>query len=842
MSVIGIDFGNESCYVAAAKAGGIETLANDYSLRATPSFVAFDGRKRIIGVAAKNQQVTNMKNTVSGFKRLLGRKFNDPHVQRELSSIPTKVEQRPDGGIGYKVNYLDQEQYFSPEQLTAMLFTKLKETSTTALQAQVNDCVITCPAYFTNSERKALLDAAQIAGLNVLRLMNETTATALSYGFYKQDLPDESKPRNVVFVDCGNSSLQVSVCAFTKGKLKMLASAWDQIGGRDFDSVLAEHFAKEFYDRYKLNANTNARAYLRLLTEIEKLKKQMSANSTKLPINIECFMDDVDVSSSMQRAQMEELCGHLFKRVEMTFVKLLQDSKLSLDDIHSVEVVGGTTRIPAIKQLIEQVFGKPASTTLNQDESVSRGAALQCAIMSPAVRVREFGVTDIQNYAVKVSWDGEGSQTGGEIEVFPAFHSAPFSRLLTLNRKEPFSMTVQYAQTIPFPDPVIGKWFIKDVKANERGEHQEVKVKVRINHHGLVLISSASLVDKKEEETANAGAAGEQNSAPSSEEKGNAGDQQQQQTGNGGEPMEVQQEACNENEEDNNTSTASSPGGQGWAQRVKGWFSSGNDKKKKATKLIELPMEVKTHGFSSPDLQNLVQQEAKMIANDARETQRVDARNALEEFVYDMRNKLQGGPLERYVLEADREAICSQLNDLENWLYEEGEDCDRDTYVNKLKGLHTQTDPIKERANDYENAPAAFDELNHSIQVARGAINEFKKGAAKYDHLTEAEFLNISEAADKAQKWLDSNMAKFTQTPRMHDSPVKVADIRHEVQTLNACVNSVINRPKPKPAAKPAPAKDANTAGAGEQNGENAEKENDKAAHNPMDDATMDVE
>uniref|UniRef100_W8B6I3 Heat shock 70 kDa protein 4L n=2 Tax=Ceratitis capitata TaxID=7213 RepID=W8B6I3_CERCA len=752
-----------------------------------------------------------MKNTVSGFKRLLGRKYNDPHVQRELSSIPTKVDQRPDGSIGFKVSYLDQEQYFSPEQLTAMLFTKLKETSTAALQAQVNDCVITCPAYFTNSERKALLDAAQIAGLNVLRLMNETTATALSYGFYKQDLPEDNKPRNVVFVDCGNSSLQVSVCAFTKGKLKMLASAWDQIGGRDFDNVLAEHFAKEFYDRYKLNAKTNPRAYLRLLTEIEKLKKQMSANSTKLPINIECFMDDVDVSSSMQRTQMEELSAHLFKRVEMTFIKLLQDSKLSLDDIHSVEVVGGTTRIPAIKHLIEQVFGKPASTTLNQDESVSRGAALQCAIMSPAVRVREFGVTDIQNYAVKVSWDGEGSQAGGEIDVFPAFHSAPFSRLLTLNRKEPFSMTVQYAQAIPFPDPVIGKWFIKDVKPNERGEHQEVKVKVRINHHGIVLISSASLVDKKEDETANAAAnAGEHGSAPGNDEKGNAGDQQQQQAGNGGEPMDVQQE--------------------------------GTEKKKKATKLIELPMEVKTHGFSSPDLQNLVQQESKMIANDARETQRVDARNALEEYVYDMRNKLQGGPLERYVLEADREAICSQLNDLENWLYEEGEDCDRDTYVNKLKGLHSQTDPIKERANDYENAPAAFDELNHSIQVARGAINEFKKGVAKYDHLTEAEFLNISEAADKAQKWLDVHMSKFTQTPRMHDSPVKVADIRHEVQTLNSCVNSVVNRPKPKPAAKPAPAKDANAPGSGEQNGENAEKENDKAAHNPMDDASMDVE
>lgn len=184
--------------------------------------------------------------------------------------------------------------------------------------------------------------------------MNETTATALSYGFYKQDLP-EDKPRNVIFVDCGNSSLQVSACAFTKGKLKMLASTWDQIGGRDFDSAMADYFTKEFNDRYKLNAKTNPRAHLRLLTEIEKLKKQMSANSTKLPLNIECFMDDTDVSSSLQRTQMEELCAHLFQRVELTFKKLLVESHLSLDDIHSVEIVGGSSRIPAIKQLIEQV-------------------------------------------------------------------------------------------------------------------------------------------------------------------------------------------------------------------------------------------------------------------------------------------------------------------------------------------------------------------------------------------------------------------------------------------------------------------------------------------------------
>ncbi|XP_017137802.1 heat shock 70 kDa protein 4 isoform X2 [Drosophila miranda] len=809
MSVIGIDFGNESCYVAAARSGGIETLANDYSLRATPSAVAFDGKKRIIGVAAKNQQVTNMKNTVGGFKRLLGRKFNDPHVQHELTSIPARVEARADGSIGFKVNYLEEDQHFSPEQLTAMLFTKLKETSAAAMQTQVNDCVIACPIFFTNAERRALLDAAQIAGLNVLRLLNETTATALAYGFYKNDLFEE-KPKNVIFIDFGHSALQVSACSFTKSKLKMLASTWDQIGGRDFDLAMAEYFSKEFQERYKINAKTNARANLRLLTEIEKLKKQMSANSTKLPLNIECFLEDIDVSSSMQRSQMEELCAPVLQRVEQTFKRLLDESKLQLDDIHSVEIVGGSSRIPSVKQLIEQVFNKPASTTLNQDEAVSRGAALQCAIMSPAVRVREFGVTDIQNYAVKVLWDSEGTAGPGEIEIFPQFHASPFSRLLTINRKGPFNVSIVYGQQIPYPDQTIGVWKVKDVKPNERGEGQEVKLKVRINNNGIVLISSATLVEKKEaEEAAAAAAAAEQ--AASDEKLG----EQAGGASNLGENADGQQE--------------------------------GSDKKKKPGKATELPLEVSTHGFSPVDLSNYTQQEAKMIGSDLKETERIDARNALEEFVYDMRNKLQGGPLKRFVLETEREAIVSQLNDLENWLYEDGENCERETYANRLEALRKKTDPIKQRANDYDQCPAVFEELKGSIAIARLAVAEFRKGLPKYDHLTETEFINISETAEKAQKWLDVNLAKFAQSPRTADSPVQLAHVRFEVQSLNACVSSVVNRAKPKPApTKTAtPTKDAE-ANAEQNGGEPTGKAGDKmdvdnnaqSASNP----NMDVE
>lgn len=183
--------------------------------------------------------------------------------------------------------------------------------------------------------------------------------------------------------------------------------------------------------------------------------------------------------------------------------------ELSTDDIYAVEVVGGSTRIPAVKALLEKIFGQTVCTTLNQDEAVSRGCALQCAILSPAVRARDFSITDIQNYAVNVSWDGEGNQTG-QMEVFSAFHAAPFTRLLTLFRREPFNLQVSYADPSVCPDSVIGRWHVKDVKPNAAGESQEVKIKVRINANGLVLISSATMVDKKELEAAEAAAGADQ--------------------------------------------------------------------------------------------------------------------------------------------------------------------------------------------------------------------------------------------------------------------------------------------------------------------------------------------
>uniref|UniRef100_A0A8W7PCT0 Heat shock 70 kDa protein 4 n=1 Tax=Anopheles coluzzii TaxID=1518534 RepID=A0A8W7PCT0_ANOCL len=760
MSVIGIDFGNDSSYVAVAKAGGIETIANDYSLRATPSFVAFAGRNRVLGVAAKNQQVTNMNNTIGNFKELLGRKFDDPRAQEELRSLPYHTEALQDGGIGIRVNYLDEEHVFSPEQITAMLFTKLKEDAFKELKTQINDCVITVPSYFTNAQRQALLDAANISGLNVLRLMNETTATALSYGFYKQDLPaPEEKPRNVIFVDCGHASLQVSACAFHKGNLKMLASCSDSVGGRDFDLVLATHFNKEFQTKYKIDASSKKRAFLRLMAEVEKLKKNMSANSTKLPLNIECFMNEIDVHSSMQRSEMEELSSHLFKRIETTMRKLLLDSKLALEEIHSVEIVGGSSRIPAIKHLIEQIFGKPASTTLNQDEAVSRGAALQCAILSPAVRVREFSCTDVQAYPVLISWtDTDGPH---EMKVFEQYHAAPFCRLLTVHRKEPMTIKVHYEpNSIPYPDPFIGTYHVKGIKPDANGEAQEVKVKVRINNNGIITVSSATMYERKESEE------------PSSPTPTSNGDQQK--TGD---------------------ANQSSPQGD----------ESGK---------VGEPMDI---------------QEMKMIANDRQEKERIDARNALEEQVYEIREKIQeDGALHDYIDPQDASAICRELEETENWLYEEGESCEKGVYKERLEKMRAKIDPVRNRCEEFNGQEQAFTDLGHAVQQTLKAVEQYRAKEPKYEHLTETEMINITEAAQKAQKWYEEARSKLVGARKTEDPPVKLADIRHETVTLTTCTNSVLNRPKPKP---PTPPADQN-----QQNGSSATGAASQDTHAPGND------
>lgn len=284
---------------------------------------------------------------------------------------------------------MNETKSFTVEQITGTFLTKLKTIAETNLNSKVVDCVISVPCYMTDAERRALIDASQVAGLNCLKLMNETTAVALTYGLYHTNLPDvNEKPHIVAFVDMGHTHLQVSAVAFNKGKLRMLATTFDNnLGGRDFDRVLIEHFAQDFKQRYHVDAMSNVRARLRLRNECEKLKKLMSSNASPIPLNIECFMNDTDVSGKMKREDFEKLSESLLARVRRTLEELLHEAKLTPKDIDLIEIVGGSTRIPAIKQIVHEVFAKEPSTTLNADEACARGCTIMCAILSPNFKV-----------------------------------------------------------------------------------------------------------------------------------------------------------------------------------------------------------------------------------------------------------------------------------------------------------------------------------------------------------------------------------------------------------------------------------------------------------------------
>lgn len=402
MSVVGLDVGNENCIVGVARQRGIDVVLNDESKRETPGMVSFGEKQRFIGVSGAASAMMNPKNTISQIKRLIGRRFSDPELQRDLRLFPFSVSEGPDGYPLINVQYLGESRSFTPTQVLGMLLSNLKTIAEKNLGTSVVDCVIGIPIYFTEIQRRAYLDAAQVAGLHPLRLMHETTATALAYGIYKTDLSD-AEPINVVFVDVGHASMQVCIAAFKKGQLKILGHSFDRcLGGRDFDEVLYDYFAEKFKEEYKIDVVSNARASLRLRAGCEKMKKILSANPIA-PLNIECLMDEKDVRGVMKREDFEELAKPILEKVKGPCERALADSKLTIDQIYAVEVVGSGSRVPAILKILTSVFGKEPSRTMNASECIARGCTLQCAMLSPTFRVRDFEV--LQATLASMSYD-----------------------------------------------------------------------------------------------------------------------------------------------------------------------------------------------------------------------------------------------------------------------------------------------------------------------------------------------------------------------------------------------------------------------------------------------------
>merc|ERR1711892_1542020 len=377
-TAVGIDLGTTYSCVGTFQHGKVEIIANDQGNRTTPSYVAFTDTERPIGDAAKNQVAMNPNNTIFDAKRLIGRKFTESTVQSDMKHWPFKVVQVGDKPQ-LQVDFKCEEKTFTPEEVSSMVLVKMKETAEAFLGQNITDAVVTVPAYFNDSQRQATKDAGVISGLNILRIINEPTAAAIAYGLDKKGAAEA----NVLIFDLGGGTFDVSVLIIEDGIFEVKSTAGDtHLGGEDFDNRMVDHFVNEFKRKHKKDMSGNKRALRRLRTACERAKRTLSA-SAQANIEIDSLFEGIDFYTSVTRAGFEELCSDLFKGTLEPVEKSMRDAKMDKTAIQDIVLVGGSTRIPKIQKLLQDFFnGKELNKSINPDEAVAYGAAVQAAILT----------------------------------------------------------------------------------------------------------------------------------------------------------------------------------------------------------------------------------------------------------------------------------------------------------------------------------------------------------------------------------------------------------------------------------------------------------------------------
>ncbi|KAI3710472.1 hypothetical protein L2E82_40255 [Cichorium intybus] len=646
MSVVGFDIGNENCAIAVAKHGGIDVLLNDESKRETPAVVSFGEKQRFLGSAGAAFAATNPKSTISQIKRLIGRQYKEPSVQEDLKLLPLETSEGPCGGVLIHLEYLGKTWTFMPVEILGMLFAHLKQLTEKNLESPVVDCVIGIPSYFTDLQRREYLFAAYIAGLRPLQLMHDCTATALGYGMYKTDFFGD-RPTNVVLVDIGHSDTQVTFAAFEEGKMATLSHSFDQhLGGRDFDEVLFRHFAAQFKEKYGIDVYSNTRASIRLMASCEMLKKVLSANM-EAPLSIDCLIDDKDVNGFITREEFENLSQELLERVIHACCKAGNESGITTDEVHTIELVGSGSRIPAIMRKLTSLFGKEPMRTLNGSECVARGCALRCAMLSPTFRVRDYKVQDLFPYSIGLCSDDAENERHPEIMLFPKGSPFPSNDMIHFEGNTALSCQVFYTNKTDFPagiSPNVGHFMVSPSQ-NAGAETVKGLVKVQLNIHGIFEIKP--------------------------------------------EKVSIVNEAAR----------------KGWAKRQNLTVSRNLDV-----------------AMTKDELQEAQEREQILTEQDIKVEKTKEKRNTLESFIYDTRSKLLSS-YRSLTTDSEQEIILKNLQETEEWLYEEGDDETEQVYITKLEDLKKLSDPIEVRYKDENARKEATKALKTCIQENRLAAD-----------------------------------------------------------------------------------------------------------------------
>eukprot|EP01064_Diplonema_japonicum_P002539 TRINITY_DN1161_c12_g1_i2.p1 TRINITY_DN1161_c12_g1~~TRINITY_DN1161_c12_g1_i2.p1 ORF type:complete len:815 (+),score=322.45 TRINITY_DN1161_c12_g1_i2:44-2488(+) len=781
MSVFGVDFGNLNSTVSVARRRGIDVIINEVSKRETNTCVSFGSAEegRMIGEKGADMKIRNIKNTANHLKTMVGVKYDTDEWRSEMNHTMFTSKAGEDGFVVVEVMYNGEMRTFRPEQLIAMMLGKLRSYADREAAEEVGakpgsvpkvvDCVLSCPPYYSAFQRKLLLQATEMAGLNCLTLVTEGTAVALQYGIFKsEDLPEKEEDGVVVqFCDMGHSATYITSVKFWNGNLKVLSHVVDRsLGCRDFDMLLASHFRKEIQAKYKMDVFEQKKAKLRLLAGCEKMRYTLSANPV-VSLNVECIMDDVDVSfSKYTRDEFEELCAPLWAKMQT----LVDTAVTGLNGVKpkSVELVGGGSYMPKVKKILEEAFKQPVMTTLNASEAVAKGCGIIGAILSPRFHVKSFQVQDALVDAIKIGYLSTASTDPSPVSFISAINketvlyekNSGFPKVfdLSFDRSQDFDLYTYYGEPCPNVANVngsllLGQWTFSDLPVAKtlQGEPEpekpvKVAVRFRLNSSGIVEVDSASVTEY----------------------------------------YEVQEEVTKKVEKKDGDKDDK----KDETEKVK-------VTKKKSRKIDIVVTPKFLHGLTSGQVEDMTKEEAKMSNADRLLAETIDAKNALEGYSYDFKNKVsEGGVLHEFLEAKEREAFNAACTEAADWVYGDGENATKEEYVKKLTELRKPGDEATMRMKLRDELPFTFKDAEKSVL---GQMDEANRLLGSETHIEKAKLEEIVQKGTEALEFFKKEKQALEATAKHITPTVTVAQVLGKGNDVVNFARPIFATPKPTP-------------------------------------------